>query len=111
MTRVKAIGEQTSLSWRKKDAGQRMFIGFHGTSVNDDLRRIIQEIQPAGFVLFRRNVEEPRQVFELNRELTSLTNAENPPFLAVDQEEGAFSALKAPQRFGLQCVPLAQLKS
>lgn len=96
MTRVTAVGEQTSLSWRKKDAGQRMFIGFQGTSVNDDLRRIIQEIQPAGFVLFRRNVEEPRQVFELNRELVSLTHAENPPFLAVDQEGGRVQRIKAP---------------
>ena len=50
--------------------------------MNDDLRRVIKEIQPAGFVLFDEN-EEPAQVFELNRELRSLV-AEN-PFIAVDQ--------------------------
>ena len=94
--RVTAIGEQTSLAWRKERAGQRMFIGFHGTAVNDDLRKVVQEIRPAGFVLFRRNVEEPRQVLELNRELTSLCPAAFPPFLAVDQEGGRVQRVKAP---------------
>ena len=94
--RVTAVGEQTSLAWRKERAGQRMFIGFQGTSVGDDLRRVVREIQPAGFVLFRRNVEEPAQVQELNRELISLCPAALPPFLAVDQEGGRVQRVKEP---------------
>jgi beta-N-acetylhexosaminidase len=94
--RVTAVGEQTSLAWRKERAGQRMVIGFQGTSVNDDLRRVVAEIKPAGFVLFARNVEEPAQVRELNRELTSLCDASTPPFLAVDQEGGRVQRIKAP---------------
>lgn len=94
--RVVSYGEQTSLGWRKTRAGQRMFIGFQGTSVNDDLRRVVKEIQPAGFVLFRRNVEEPEQVLELNRELRSLCRAEHPAFIAVDQEGGRVQRVKTP---------------
>ena len=94
--RVTAVGEQTSLAWRKERAGQRILIGFQGTSVNDDLKRVVREIQPAGFVLFRRNVEEPEQVLELNRELTSLCPAAFPPLLAVDQEGGRVQRVKAP---------------
>ena len=94
--RVVSYGDQTSLGWRKTRAGQRMLIGFQGTSVNDDLRRVVKEIQPAGFVLFRRNVEEPAQVFELNRELRSLCRAENPAFIAVDQEGGRVQRIKSP---------------
>ena len=94
--RVVSYGDQTSLGWRKTRAGQRMFIGFQGTSVNDDLRRVVKEIQPAGFVLFRRNVEEPEQVLELNRELRSLCRAEHPAFIAVDQEGGRVQRIKSP---------------
>ena len=94
--RVVSYGDQTSLGWRKARAGQRMLIGFQGTTVNEDLRRVVKEIQPAGFVLFRRNVEEPLQVFELNRELRSLCRAENPAFIAVDQEGGRVQRIKTP---------------
>ena len=34
-----------------------------------------RRIQPAGFILFKRNVEDPEQVRELNRELASLSEA------------------------------------
>jgi beta-N-acetylhexosaminidase len=94
--RVEAVGEATSLADRKRRAGQRLFIGFAGPAVTDDLRALVKTIQPAGFVLFRRNVEEPAQVRELNRELASLVDARHPAFLAVDQEGGRVQRVKAP---------------
>jgi beta-N-acetylhexosaminidase len=86
--RVTAVGGQTSLADRKRRAGQRLLIGFDGPSVTEDLRRLVAEIRPVGFVLYGRNVEEPLQVLELNRELASLVDAANPALLAVDQEGG-----------------------
>ena len=86
--RVEAVGGTTTLADRKHRAGQRMLIGFEGTGVTAELRDRIRRIRPAGFVLFARNVEEPRQVYELNRELASLCDAADPPLLAVDQEGG-----------------------
>ena len=86
--RVDAVGEQTSLADRKRRAGQRLMLGFDGLAVTDDLRRLAREIRPAGFVLFARNVAEPAQVLELNRELASLCEAEHPALLGIDQEGG-----------------------
>ena len=77
--RVTAIGEMTSLTERKRRAGQRLIIGLSGTHITDDERILIKEIQPAGVILFSRNVEETRQVIELNRELVSLLPPELPP--------------------------------
>lgn len=94
--RVTAVGEATSLADRKRRAGQRLLIGFAGPSVDDDLRKLVAEIQPAGFVLFARNVEEPAQVRELNRELASLVNPRYPALLAVDQEGGRVQRVRAP---------------
>ena len=89
----KATGEQTTASDRRRRAGQRMLIGFHGDQVPDEVRWLCQETQPAGFILFSRNITEPAQVRELNRELTSLLPKSHPPVLSLDQEGGAVQRL------------------
>lgn len=94
--RVLATGDQTTLADRKRRAGQRLIIGLSGPSVDDDLRALVQEIQPAGFVLFGRNIEEPEQVLELNRELASLVAPSSPAILAVDQEGGRVQRVRDP---------------
>lgn len=94
--RVTAVGEATSLADRKRQAGQRLYIGFAGPKVDDDLRRLVREIQPAGFVLFKRNVEDPEQVRELNRELVSLSDRARPALIAVDQEGGRVQRVREP---------------
>ncbi len=83
-----AVGEQTSLADRKRRAAQRLILGFEGTSPPEEFRQFVREAPPAGFILFARNIEEPRQVLELNRELSSLLPDGLPPLLSVDQEGG-----------------------
>ena len=92
--RTDAMGEQTTLSRRKRRAGQRLIVGLQGAGLNDDERRLFRKIRPAGFILFARNVEEPAQVRELNRELHALLPDELPPLLSVDQEGGRVLRIK-----------------
>jgi beta-N-acetylhexosaminidase len=91
-----ATGENTSLAQRKRCAGQRMVIGFEGQAVSNELRNLCQEIQPAGFVLFGRNVFDPLQVKDLTSELTALCHKDHTPFIAVDQEGGRVQRVKTP---------------
>jgi beta-N-acetylhexosaminidase len=93
---VDALGEATSLADRKRRAGQRLLIGFEGHAVSDDLRRLVREIRPAGFVVFARNVAEPAQVRELNRELRSLSEPSSPALRCVDQEGGRVQRIAEP---------------
>lgn len=93
---VTAVGEATSLADRKRRAGQRLLIGFERPFVDDDLRRLVREVRPAGFILFARNVEDPAQVRELNRELASLVDAHDPALIAVDQEGGRVQRVRDP---------------
>jgi beta-N-acetylhexosaminidase len=96
MPPVTAMGEQTSLADRKRAAGQQLILGFEHPHVDDDTRKIIAALQPAGFILFARNVVEPAQVRELNRELASLVDPASPALLSVDQEGGRVQRIREP---------------
>lgn len=93
---MNVVGLTTSTADRKRRAGQRLVIGISGPSLTQEERAWIHECQPGGFVLFGRNVEEPAQVRELNRELESLLPSALPPLRCVDQEGGLVQRVKAP---------------
>lgn len=90
------VGLTTSTADRKQRAGQRLIVGIAGTALTDAERAWIRACRPGGFILFARNVEEPAQVRELNRELASLLPRELPPIRCVDQEGGRVQRIKAP---------------
>ncbi|MCB9779534.1 MAG: beta-N-acetylhexosaminidase [Alphaproteobacteria bacterium] len=92
---VTAIGDTTTLADRKRRAAQRMICGFEGLGPHDELRRLARQGPLGGFILFARNVEEPGQVLELNRELRDLVPDTHPPILSVDQEGGRVQRVKA----------------
>ncbi|HCH61694.1 MAG TPA: beta-N-acetylhexosaminidase, partial [Deltaproteobacteria bacterium] len=91
----RAQGDETTLADHKRRAGQRILMGIGGPALTADERRTIREIRPGGFILFARNVVEPAQVLELNRELWSLLPDRNPPLLSVDQEGGRVLRVKS----------------
>ncbi len=93
---VGTVGLTTSTADRRRRAGQRVFMGIAGSSISVEERALIRELAPGGFVLFKRNVEEPAQVRELNRELRSLLPVSHPPLCTVDQEGGRVQRIRAP---------------
>nr|ADD95913.1 glycosy hydrolase family protein [uncultured organism MedDCM-OCT-S01-C81] len=80
---------------RRRLAGRMIVCGFDGTSVTAELKEVLREVQPAGLILFKRNVESPEQVFELIREVKSLPS-EYPLMFSVDQEGGHVARIKEP---------------
>ncbi len=79
-------------------AGQRLMVGFDGTALEEDLRRLIAEAGVGGIILFARNVETARQVKALIRACQDCAaRAGHPPLLvAVDQEGGGVARLRRP---------------
>lgn len=69
--------------------------GFNGPSVPVELRSLAREFSVGGVVLFTRNIEEPEQVAEVSREITSL-GTDHVPWVAVDQEGGRVARLRRP---------------
>src|SRR5574341_1160085 len=77
--------------------GQLMIVGFDGTSVDADLRRMITEYHIGGVILFARNhnIDSPGQVAELTNELQQIAIESGNPdlFIAIDQEGGRVARL------------------
>ena len=76
-------------------AGQLMMIGFDGTTVDVELRRMITDYHIGGVILFARNVQSPEQVARLTNELQTIALESGHPglFIAVDQEGGRVARL------------------
>ena len=84
---IKAQRENLSLE-EKKALGQVLFIGFEGIELTPMLAKTIEEIQPGGVLLLRRNIVDERQVSRLISDLqrVSIQTTGYPLFIAVDQE-------------------------
>ncbi len=78
--------------------GQRLMVGFDGTTLTQDLKYLIDTLQVGGIILFSRNIQAPDQLAELCRSAQdhALTCGQPPLFIAVDQEGGKVARLRSP---------------
>jgi beta-N-acetylhexosaminidase len=72
--------------------GEFIVMGVPGLSLDDATRKIIDDVQPAGFILFARNIKDPTQLRGLTDQLRAACHHE--PIITIDQEGGRVSRLK-----------------
>lgn len=72
--------------------GQLLLTGVPGTELDADTIAAFRRIQPGGFILFGRNIENPLQLRKLIDSLRDLSDVE--PIITIDQEGGRVSRLK-----------------
>jgi beta-N-acetylhexosaminidase len=72
--------------------GQYILMGVPGTELDARTAAIIREVQPAGFILFGRNIKTPAQLRKLADDLRGEMRHE--PVMTIDQEGGRVSRLK-----------------
>lgn len=70
-------------------------LGIRGKSVTASERALFREYQPAGVILFKRNIASVRQLIDLINELKSLVKA-HPLLIGVDHEGGRVFRLPSP---------------
>jgi beta-N-acetylhexosaminidase len=86
---------------------QPLFLGLAGLALNDDERALFRAANPAGYILFKRNVDSSDQVRALTQSLRDLAGRDVP--ILIDQEGGRVARLRPPhwpefptgERFGL----------
>lgn len=90
-----------------------LILGCSGPILTDDERSFFRDVDPWGFILFRRNIEEPEQVSALTAALRDAVGRE--ALILVDQEGGRVQRLRPPhwpkyppaRRFGELPLPFA----
>jgi beta-N-acetylhexosaminidase len=70
-------------------------LGCAGPKLSDAERAFFRQVQPWGFILFRRNIENPDQVRALTEALRACVNRPDAPVL-IDQEGGRVQRLGPP---------------
>jgi beta-N-acetylhexosaminidase len=66
--------------------GQLLIIGFGGTEMSAGLAALLTRVQPAGVILFARNITGGEQTYKLLKDCQACVSA--PLFTAVDMEGG-----------------------
>ncbi len=77
--------QKTSIA---RQVGQLLVIGFDGTSMTPALRAMLARIQPAGVILFGRNIVMRNRPISLLKDCQAAVKKENRLFTAVDLEGG-----------------------
>jgi len=75
-----------------KRVGQLLIIGFDGTEMSASLGSLLTHIQPAGVILFARNIVSPEQTYQLLKNCQACVAT--PLFTCVDMEGGRVDRLK-----------------
>ncbi len=70
--------------------------GLSGTTINAEERALFRDADPAGYILFKRNIETREQLRALTDDLRSLHGRDR-LLITVDQEGGAVTRLKPPE--------------
>jgi len=73
-----------------KTESMPLVVGLPGPALSAEERRVLERIQPAGVILFTRNIDSPEQTRDL---ITDLQDLEPRPFIAVDLEGGVVNRL------------------
>lgn len=69
------------------ELGQTLIIGFDGTEMTPRISSLLTRLQPAGVILFARNIQTPQQTWRLLRECQKCVAT--PLFTCVDLEGGS----------------------
>src|SRR6202163_2224770 len=69
----------------RQQVGQLLILGYDGLTVDSKLRTTLSTLQPGGVILFARNIEEPRQTWQLLRDSQAHTPV---PIVSCRELEG-----------------------
>src|SRR5262245_52869735 len=76
----------------EQQVGQFFLIGLPGSEVDEETRKLIEEVKPGGIIIFGRNVESAEQLRKLVDDARRLIPTE--PLIAIDQEGGLVDRLR-----------------
>lgn len=86
------MAKEKSPAELREAVGQLLIVGFEGTEMSAKVESTLREIQPAGVILFARNIVSVQQTHALLQSCRGMLP--RLPFLCVDMEGGLVDRLK-----------------
>lgn len=99
MSSIESLIKSMSL---EEKVGQFFQIGFMGTYVTEDIKKMIEENFIGGIIYFNRNIESIQQLADLSNQLQNIAISNSsglPLFISTDQEGGIVNRLKGATHF------------
>lgn len=78
---------------RRDTIGRLLVVGIPGMELDAVTRDALEDLRVGGIILFKRNVDTPKQIRALTRALHRLPSR---PLISIDQEGGRVARLRAP---------------
>lgn len=75
---------------------QAAIYGLEALALTEEERSFFRDAEPAGFILFKRNCENPEQLRRLTDSLRELSGRDDVPIL-IDQEGGRVARMRPPE--------------
>ena len=72
-----------------------IIFGLSGLALTDDEKRLFRDVDPAGYILFKRNIEDRDQVRALTDSLRALHGRDD-VLISIDQEGGRVARMRGP---------------
>ncbi|MGB5077479.1 MAG: beta-N-acetylhexosaminidase [Sphingorhabdus sp.] len=72
-----------------------VIFGLSGLALTDEEKRLFLDVEPAGYILFKRNVEDRAQLLSLTDSLRTL-HGRSDVLISIDQEGGRVARMRAP---------------
>lgn len=73
-----------------------VIFGLSGLTLTNDEKRLFRDAEPAGYILFKRNIENRTQLRALTDSIRALSGRDDVPIL-IDQEGGRVARMRAPE--------------
>ena len=72
-----------------------VIFGLSGLALTNDEKRLFRDVNPAGYILFKRNIEDREQVRALTNSLRELHGRDD-VLICIDQEGGRVARMRGP---------------
>ena len=83
--------------------GQLIIISYRNDSVDETLQKVLDEVKPGGFILFKENLTTYDNTIKLIKDIKSTSKI--PMFISIDEEGGSVQRLKSLSDLSLSDFP------
>lgn len=83
--------------------GQMMIVAYRKPEINDEFKKILEEVKPGGFIVFKENITDYENTMNFLNEIKN--TAKIPMFISTDQEGGKVQRFKNVEGVELNDIP------